>query len=43
MSPVVYCCGIGILLSGLATILFLIASMRSSRLSQQEESHESTC
>lgn len=37
MNPVLICLGSFILLSFLATLLFVAASMNSSRISQEEE------
>jgi len=40
MNPLMICLGIFILLSGFSTLLFLAASMNSSRMSQAYEGYE---
>jgi hypothetical protein len=40
MNPVLFCLGSFILMSFLSTLLFVAASMNSSRISQVEEGYE---
>lgn len=41
MDPIFYCFGLFVLLAGVSTLMFLAASMNSSRISQAEETKRS--